>query len=98
MKQTIKNLTPDQIGPLVAKSLNWDGDRIFAAMIEALTDANYHTQAAALIRVWHEPQLSNAAPALLHALQQLTEAATHHQADAPAALEAARTALNLARV
>jgi hypothetical protein len=89
-------MTADQIGPIVASAMKWSGPDIFAAMLEAVTDANFHTEAAALIRAWHEPQLTNAAPALFNALQQLTEAATHHQADAPAALEAARSALNLA--
>lgn len=92
----LAGMTADQIGPLVAQAMSWSGPDIFAAMLEALTDANFHTEAAALIRTWHEPQLTNAAPVLFHALQQLTEAATHHQADAPAALEAARSALALA--
>lgn len=92
----LAGMTADQIGPLVAQAMSWSGPDIFAAMLEALTDANFHTEAAALIRTWHEPQLSNAAPVLLAALEQLTEAATHHQADAPAALEAARSALALA--
>lgn len=92
----LAGMTADQIGPLVAHAMSWSGPDIFAAMLEALTDANFHTEAASIIRAWHEPQLTNAAPVLFHALQQLTEAATHHQADAPAALEAARSALALA--
>jgi hypothetical protein len=92
----LAGMTADQIGPLVAQAMKWGGPDIFAAMLEAVTDANFHTEAAALIRAWHEPQLTNAAPVLFNALQQLTEAATHHQADAPAALEAARSALKLA--
>jgi hypothetical protein len=91
-----RKITPEELGAQVAKAMDWSGPHIFAAMIEALTHANFHREAAALIRTWHEPQLTNAAPVLLAALQQLTEAATHHQADAPAALEAARSALKLA--
>ena len=91
------NDTPaKEFGEYTARVYRWDGEKIFAAMIEALTEANFHTEAAALIRAWHEPRLTNAAPVLLAALQQLTEAATHHEADARAALEAARAALNLA--
>ena len=43
-----------------------------------------------------QAKLLAAAPALFNALQQLTEAATHHQADAPAALETARAAMKYA--
>lgn len=91
-----RKITPEELGVQVAQAMDWSGPHIFAAMVEALTDANFHTQAAAIIRAWHEPQLTNAAPVLLAALQQLTEAATHHEADARAALEAARAALKLA--
>jgi hypothetical protein len=91
-----RTITPEAMGQQAAKAMDWSGPHIFAAMIEALTDANFHTEAAALIRAWHEPQLTNAAPVLFSALQQLTEAATHHEADARAALEAARSALKLA--
>lgn len=91
-----ENTPAEEIGEYIARVYRWDGEKIFAALLAAMTEANFHTEAAALIRAWHEPQLTNAAPALFNALQQLTEAATHHQADAPAALEAARSALNLA--
>lgn len=91
-----RKITPEAMGEQVAKAMDWSGPHIFAAMLAALTDANFHTEAAALMRAWHRPQLTEAAPALFNALQQLTEAATHHQADAPAALEAARAALKLA--
>jgi hypothetical protein len=87
---------PEEIGEFIARVYRWDGEKIFAALVAALTEANFHTEAAAIIRTWHEPQLTNAAPVLLAALQQLTEAATHHEADARAALEAARSALKLA--
>jgi len=87
---------PEEIGEFIARVYRWDGEKIFAALVAALTEANFHTEAAAIIRTWHEPQLTNAAPALFAALQQLTEAATHHEADARAALEAARSALKLA--
>lgn len=40
-----------------------------------------------------QAKLLTAARAMLAALQQLIEAATHHQADAPAALKAARAAI-----
>ena len=92
----LAGMTADQIGPLVAQAMKWSGPDIFAAMLEAVTDANFHTEAAALMRAWNNPQLTEAAPALFNALQQLTEAATHHQANAPAALEAAHSALKLA--
>ena len=91
------NTPPEEIGEVIARVYRWDGEKIFAALVEALTEANFHTEAAAIIRTWHEPKLTTAAPVLLAALEQLTEAATHHQADAPAALEAARSALALAK-
>jgi hypothetical protein len=91
-----RKITPEAMGQQVAKAMDWSGPHIFAAMVEALTEANFHTEAAAIIRAWNNPQLTEAAPAIFNALQQLTEAATHHQADAPAALEAARAALKLA--
>jgi hypothetical protein len=87
---------PEEIGEFIARVYRWDGEKIFAALLAAVTEANFHTETAALIRAWHEPQLTNAAPVLFSALQQLTEAATHHEADARAALEAARSALKLA--
>lgn len=93
MDDFTQDTPPEEIGEYIARVYRWDGDKIFAALLAALTEANFHTPAAALIRAWHEPQLTNAAPVLLAALQQLTEAATHHKADA---LEAARSALNLA--
>lgn len=88
-----ENTPAEEIGEFIARVYRWDGEKIFAALLAAMTEANFHTEAAALIRAWHQPQLTEAAPALFNALQQLTEAATHHQADAPAALEAARAAL-----
>jgi len=91
-----QDTSPEELGEFIARVYRWDGEKIFAALLAALTEANFHTEAAALIRTWHKPQLTEAAPALFNALQQLTEAATHHQADAPAALEAARSALKLA--
>jgi hypothetical protein len=91
-----KNTPPEEFGEYIARVYRWDGEKIFEAFTAALTGANFHTEAAAIIRTWHEPRLTNAAPVLLAALQQLTEAATHHEADARAALEAARSALNLA--
>jgi hypothetical protein len=97
MDEFTEQTNPQEVGEYIARVYRWDGDKIFAAMLAALTEANFHTAAAAQIRAWHEPQLTNAAPVLFHALEQLTEAATHHQADAPAAIEAARAALNLAK-
>lgn len=91
-----ENTPAEEIGEFIARVYRWDGEKIFAALLAAMTEANFHTEAAALIRAWHQPQLTEAAPALFNALQQLTEAATHHQADAPAALEAARAALKQA--
>lgn len=88
-----ENTPAEEIGEFIARVYRWDGEKIFAALLAAMTEANFHTEAAALIRAWHQPQLTEAAPALFNALQQLTEAATHHQANAPAALEAARAAL-----
>lgn len=96
MDEFTQDTSPQEIGEYIARVYRWDGEKIFAALLAAMTEANFHTEAAALIRAWYEPQLTNAAPVLLVALQQLTEAATHHQADAPEALEAARSALNLA--
>jgi hypothetical protein len=96
MEDFTQDTNPEEVGEFIARVYRWDGEKIFSALVAALTEANFHTEAAAIIRAWHEPQLTNAAPVLFHALQQLTEAATHHQADAPAALEAARSALKLA--
>ena len=50
----LAGMTPDQIGPLVASAFKWSGPHILEAMIEALTDANFHTAAAALAKTWHE--------------------------------------------
>ena len=91
-----QNTPAQEFGEYTARVYRWDGEKIFSAMLEALTDANFHTEAAALMRAWRKPQLTEAAPALFNALKQLTEAATHHQADAPAALEAARAAMKYA--
>lgn len=91
-----ENTPAEEIGEFIARVYRWDGEKIFAALLAALTEANFHTEAAALMRAWRRPQLTEAAPALFNALQQLTEAATHHQADAPAALENARAAMKYA--
>jgi hypothetical protein len=96
MNDFTQDTAPEEIGEFIARVYRWDGEKIFSALLAAMTEANFHAPATALVRAWHEPQLTNAAPVLFAALQQLTEAATHHQADAPAALEAARSALNLA--
>jgi hypothetical protein len=96
MEDFTQDTNPEEIGEFIARVYRWDGEKIFAALLAAVTEANFHTEAAAIIRAWHEPQLTNAAPVLFNALQKLTEAATHHQADARAALEAARSALKLA--
>lgn len=37
--------TPELIGQHVALSLQWSGDLIVAAFIEALTEANFHSLA-----------------------------------------------------
>lgn len=88
-----QNTPPEEFGEYIARVYRWDGEKIFAALLAALTEANFHTEAAALTQTWHAPKLTDT---LFDALQQLTEAATHHQADAPAALKAARAALALA--
>jgi len=88
-----QNTPPEEFGEYIARVYRWDGEKIFAALLAALTEANFHTEAAALTQTWHAPKLTDT---LFNALQQLTEAATHHQADAPAALKAARAALALA--
>jgi len=88
-----QNTPAQEFGEYTARVYRWDGEKIFTALLAALTEANFHTEAAALIRTWHAPQLTDT---LFNALQQLTEAATHHQADAPAALESARAAMKYA--
>lgn len=89
----LNGMSPEQIGPIVAQSLEWNGPAIFEAMREALTDANFHTAAAALAKTWENPEQANAAPQVLQALKQMIEAATHHQADHAAALANARAAV-----
>lgn len=84
---------PAEIGEYIARVYRWDGEKIFAALMAALTEANYHTEAAALAQTWHTPRLNET---LLNALQQLAEAATHHQADARAAIGTARAAIKYA--
>ena len=39
-------------GPAIAQACNWCGDDIFSIMLDALTDANFHTQAAAIRNTW----------------------------------------------
>ena len=47
-------------GPSIAMACNWCGDDIFAIMLDALTDANFHPEAAALRKTWdHVAQLQN---------------------------------------
>jgi hypothetical protein len=40
------------LGVLVSKFLGWDGVRISKAFIEALEDANYHTEALLVERIF----------------------------------------------
>lgn len=49
-----RKITPEALGQQVAKAMDWSGPHIFEAMIKALTDANFHTAAAALTKTWHE--------------------------------------------
>jgi hypothetical protein len=39
-------------GAAIAQACNWCGDDIFAIMLDALTDANFHTEAAAIRNTW----------------------------------------------
>ena len=48
----LTGMTPDEIGQAVAQALEWDGSAIFAAMLEALTDSNFHRAAAKLAKTW----------------------------------------------
>ena len=43
---------PLGLGILVSKFLRWDGVRISKAFIEALEDANYHTEALLVERIF----------------------------------------------
>jgi hypothetical protein len=49
-----RKITPEAMGQQVAKAMDWSGPHIFAAMLEALTDANFHREAAALAKTWQE--------------------------------------------
>jgi mono/diheme cytochrome c family protein len=92
----LNGMKPEEIGPIVAQALQWNGPAIFETMREALTDANFHTEAAAMAKTWENPEQANAAPQLLEALKQMIEAATHHRADIAAALDKARAAIKTA--
>jgi hypothetical protein len=52
MKKSDK--TPADIGIELSRVLCWDGEAIFIAAIAALTDANYHKEARALLRAWEQ--------------------------------------------
>jgi hypothetical protein len=43
----------NDLGTQLARTLHWDGDAIFQVMIAALTDANFHSEVAALEKAWH---------------------------------------------
>jgi hypothetical protein len=49
-----RKITPEAMGQQVAKAMDWSGPHIFAAMLEALTDSNFHREAAALAKTWQE--------------------------------------------
>jgi len=48
----LAGFTPEKIGTIVAQAFEWCGDDIFAAMQEALIDANFHYEALALAETW----------------------------------------------
>jgi len=50
--QTDRQIELDKIGTELAQRLGWDGHEIFFTMECALTDANFHTAAAALRAAW----------------------------------------------
>lgn len=79
-----ENTPAEEIGEFIARVYRWDGEKIFAALLAAMTEANFHTEAAALIRAWHQPQLTEAAPRFLTRCnnspkQQPTTKQTHPQ-------------------
>jgi hypothetical protein len=46
--------TPADVGIELSRALRWDGEAIFIAAIAALTDANFHKEARALLRTWEQ--------------------------------------------
>lgn len=48
----LAGFAPDKVGPIVAQAFQWCGADIFAAMQEALIDANFHCEALALAETW----------------------------------------------
>ena len=51
-RTALEALSPDEQATCIAQVMNWAGDGIFAVMHAALTDANFHREAAALQTVW----------------------------------------------
>jgi hypothetical protein len=50
----MRGMDPEDIGVAVSVALTWDGNAIFRAMLAALTDANFHTEAKALEKTWQD--------------------------------------------
>lgn len=48
----LSGFSPDKVGRIVAQNFSWCGADIFAAMQEALIDANFHHEALALAETW----------------------------------------------
>lgn len=50
--ETDREIELDKMAVEIAQRLGWDGYDIFFTMERALTDANFHTAAAALRAAW----------------------------------------------
>lgn len=49
-------MTPEEMGCAVSIACTWNGNAIFEAFTAALTDANFHTAAAALANTWKQTE------------------------------------------
>ena len=52
MDDITENTNPADVGEYIARVYRWNGHKIAAAFFAALTEANYHTERAALARTW----------------------------------------------
>lgn len=47
-----ENTPPEEIGEFIARIYRWDGEKIFSALMAAMTEANFHTAAKELQKTW----------------------------------------------
>jgi len=64
LKNSLLNLPKNKRAQAISIALEWSGSDIFDLMIDALIDANFHTEATALRAAWINAQID--AEALAH--------------------------------